>query len=40
MARCPKTAAEARKRLDKRLTQEEKQQILEADDMSDFHFGL
>ena len=40
MARCPKTAAEAWKRLDKRLTQEEKQQIVEADDMFDFHFGL
>jgi hypothetical protein len=40
MARCPKTAAEAWKRLDKRLTQEEKQQIVEADNMFDFHFGL
>ena len=40
MARCPKTAAEAFKRLDKRLTKEEKQQIVEADDMSEFHFGL
>lgn len=40
MARCPKTAAEAWERLDKRLTQEEKQQIVEADSMSDFHFGL
>jgi len=40
MARCPKTAAEAWKRLDKRLTQEEKQQMVEADSMSDFHFGL
>ena len=40
MARCPKTAAEAWKRLDKRLTKEEKQQIVDADDMSGFHFGL
>lgn len=40
MARCPKTAAEAWKRLDKRLTQEEKRQIVESDDMTDFHFGL
>lgn len=40
MARCPKTAAEAWKRLDKRLTQEEKQQIAESEDMVDFHFGL
>ena len=40
MARCPKTAAEAWKRLDKRLTQEEKQQIVESEDMVDFHFGL
>ena len=40
MARCPKTAAEAWKRLDKRLTQEEKQRIVEAEDMVDFHFGL
>lgn len=40
MARCPKTMAEAFKRLDKRLTHEEKQQILDAKDMIDFHFGL
>lgn len=40
MARCPKTMAEAFKRLDKRLTHEEKQQILDAEDMIDFHFGL
>ena len=40
MSRCPKTAAEAWKRLDKRLTQEEKQQIVETEDMIDFHFGL
>lgn len=40
MARCPKTAAEAWKRLDKRLTQEEKKQIVESGSMSDFHFGL
>lgn len=40
MARCPKTAAEAFKRLDKRLTHEEKQQIKEAEDVIEFHFGL
>ncbi len=40
MARCPKTAAEAFKRLDKRLTLEEKQQIVASHDMSEFHFGL
>ena len=40
MARCPKTAAEAFKRLDRRLSKEEKQQIAEAEDMFDFHFGL
>ena len=40
MARCPKTAAEAFKRLDKRLTQEEKLQIVKAEDMVDFHFSL
>lgn len=40
MARCPKTAAEAWKRLDKRLTLEEKQQIVSSHDMSEFHFGL
>ena len=40
MARCPKTAAEAFKRLDKRLTKEEKQQIVDSDGMSEFHFGL
>ena len=40
MARCPKTAEEAWKRLDKRLTQEEKQQIVSSHDMSEFHFGL
>lgn len=40
MARCPKTAAEAFKRLDKRLTQEEKQLIVEAEDIVGFHFGL
>ena len=40
MARCPKTAAEAWKRLDKRLTQEEKKLIVEAEDMVDYHFGL
>lgn len=40
MARCPKTAAEAFKRLDNRLTNEEKQQIVDSDTMSEFHFGL
>lgn len=40
MARCPKSAAEAWKRLDKRLTQEEKHQIVEAEDVSEYHFGL
>ena len=40
MARCPKTMAEAFKRLDKRLTHEEKQQILDAKDLIDFHFGF
>ena len=40
MTRCPKTTAEAWKCLDKRLTLEEKKQIVEAEDMIDFHFGL
>ena len=40
MARCPKTAAEAFKRLDRRLTKQEKQQIAEAEDVVEFHFGL
>ncbi len=40
MTRCPKTAAEAWERLDQRLTQKEKQQIVEAEFMFDFHFGL
>ena len=40
MARCPKTAAEAFKRLDKRLSEEEKKAIREAEDMIDFHFSL
>lgn len=40
MARCPKTAAEAFKRLDRRLTNEEKLQIDEAKDLVEFHFGL
>lgn len=40
MARCPKTAAEAFKRLDRRLTNEEKLQIAEAEDVVEFHFGL
>ena len=40
MARCPKTAAEAFKRLDKRLSKEEKKAIRQAEDVSEFHFGL
>ena len=34
MARCPKTAAEAFKRLDRRLSKEEKQQLAEAENLS------
>ena len=33
MARCPKTAAEAFKRLDKRLSEEEKKAIRQAEDV-------
>ena len=40
MARCPKTAVEAVKRLDKRLTKEEKQLIVNAENMFEFHFTL
>ena len=40
MARCPKTAAEAWKRLDKRLNEEDKKAIREAEDMVEFHFSL
>ena len=40
MSRCPKTAAEAWKRLDKRLTEEEKKQIVDSEDLLEFHFGL
>jgi hypothetical protein len=40
MARCPKTAAEAWKRLDKRLSEEDKNAIREAEDMVEFHFSL
>lgn len=40
MARCPKTAAEAWKRLDKRLSEEDKKAIREAEDMVEFHFSL
>lgn len=40
MVKCPKTAAEAFTRLDKRLTKEEKQQIVDSDEMFVFHFGL
>ena len=39
MARCPKTAAEAWKRLDKRLNEEDKKAIREAEDMVEFHFS-
>ena len=40
MAKCPKTAAEAWKRLDKRLSEKDKKAIREAEDMVDFHFSL
>lgn len=40
MSQCPKTCAEAFKRLDKRLSDEDKKAIREAEDMIDFHFGL
>ena len=40
MARCPKTAEEAWKLLDKRLSEEDKKAIREAEDMVDFHFSL
>lgn len=40
MARCPKTAEEAWKRLDKRLNEEDKKAIRETEDMVDFHFSL
>ena len=40
MAKCPKTAAEAWKRLDKRLSEEDKKAIKEAENMSEFHFSL
>ena len=40
MARCPKTAEEAWKRLDKRLSEEDKRAIREAEDMVEFHFSL
>lgn len=40
MARCPKTATEAWKRLDKRLSEEDKKAIKEAEDLVDFHFSL
>ena len=40
MAICPKTAAEAWKRLDKRLSEEDKKAIKEAENMSEFHFSL
>ena len=40
MARCPKTAAEAFKRLDKRLSEGEKKAIRDAEDMVEFHFSL
>ncbi len=40
MVLCPKTAVEAWKRLDKRLSEEEKKAIREAEEMFEFHFGL
>ena len=40
MARCPKTAADAWERLDKRLCDEEKKAIREAEGMFEFHLGL
>ena len=40
MAKCPKTAAEAWKRLDKRLSEEDKKAIREADGTFEFHFTL
>lgn len=40
MARCPKTAAEAFKRLDKMLSEEEQKEIRDAEDLIVFHFGL
>ena len=40
MARCPKTAAEAFKRLDKRLSEEDKKAIIEAEGMWEFHSSL
>lgn len=40
MARCPKTAAEAWKSLDKRLNEEDKKAIRETEDMVKFHFSL
>lgn len=36
---CPKTAVEAWKRLDRRLTIAEKKEIREAKDLAEFHFG-
>ena len=40
MARCPKTAAEAFKRLDMRLSEEDKKAIRDAESMIEFHFSL
>lgn len=40
MAKCPKTVAEAFKRLDKRLNEEEKKAIRGAEDVIEFHFSL
>lgn len=40
MARCPKTAAEAFKRLDRNLNEDDKKAIRDAEDLIDFHFGL
>ena len=40
MAKCPKTAEEAFKKLDKLLSEEDKEEIREAEDLCAFHFGL
>lgn len=40
MARCPKTAEEAFKILDNKLSEEDKKAIREAEDVGMFHFSL
>ena len=40
MAKCPKTATEAFKRLDRNLSNEDKKAIREAEDTVEFHFTL